>query len=134
MPRLFYIALGAAAGVVAVRRAARAAEALTPTSIAGSLVQSVREFAADVREAMAEREEEIRTALGLDDLDGPDGAAPALAGGTDARHGGMTPDGTAHRGTARDAGPVAGLADGVSDDDDFDPERTMRLVPGARLP
>jgi len=122
MPRLFYIALGAAAGVVAVRQAARAAEALTPTSIAGSLVQSIREFAADVREAMVEREEEIRAALGLDDTEGADGPSgdvpPALAGGTDL-----------HRGAGSAAGPISG-----SSADDFDPERTMRLVPGARLP
>lgn len=67
MPRLFYVALGAAAGVVAVRQAARAVQALTPQSMAGALVQSVQEFIADVRENMAVREEEIRAALGLDD-------------------------------------------------------------------
>jgi hypothetical protein len=67
MPRLFYVALGAAAGVVAVRQAARAVQALSPQSVAGSFVQSVQEFVADVRENMAEREEEIRAALGLDD-------------------------------------------------------------------
>lgn len=74
MPRLFYVALGAAAGVVAVRQAARAVQALTPQSMAGALVQSVQEFIADVRENMALREEEIRAALGLeeDDADAAD--------------------------------------------------------------
>lgn len=67
MPRLFYISLGAAAGVVAVRRVARLASSLTPESMAGSLVQSVQDFVADVREGMAEREDELRGALGLDD-------------------------------------------------------------------
>jgi hypothetical protein len=74
MPRLFYISLGAAAGVVAVRRVARLASSLTPESVAGSLVASVKEFTADVREGMAEREAELREALGImadDDGDDP---------------------------------------------------------------
>jgi hypothetical protein len=70
---MFYIAFGAAAGVLVVRQVSRAAANLSPQSMAGSLVQSVQEFVADVREGMAEREEEIRDALGLDDddVDGP---------------------------------------------------------------
>lgn len=66
VPRLFYVSLGAAAGVVAVRRAARLASSLSPETMAGSLVQSVQDFVADVREGMAEREEELRDALGID--------------------------------------------------------------------
>ncbi|MGF7235554.1 MAG: DUF6167 family protein [Frankia sp.] len=69
---MFYISLGAAAGVVAVRRAARLASALTPESVAGSLVASVKEFTADVREGMAEREAELRGALGIIDGDDDD--------------------------------------------------------------
>jgi hypothetical protein len=124
MSRIFYLAFGAAAGVVVVRQAAKAAAALTPSSLAGSFVQSVQEFFADVREAAAEREEEIRDALGLDrdpddDLPGSPGAA-----GTGPQAGG--------------AGPAAGAQAGhvpprYSDDLD-DVERTMRLVPGARRP
>ncbi|MCM3885865.1 hypothetical protein [Frankia sp. R82] len=76
MSRIFYLTFGAAAGVVVVRRAAKAAAALTPTSLAGSLVQSLQEFLADVREAAAEREEEIRGALGLDRDPDDDPAAP----------------------------------------------------------
>jgi hypothetical protein len=76
MPRLFYIAFGAGLGVVVVRRVARAASALSPQSVGGSLVQSVQEFLADVREGMAEREEEIRTALGLDGVEDPAPAVP----------------------------------------------------------
>ncbi|MCK9878431.1 hypothetical protein MXD61_15535 [Frankia sp. AgPm24] len=76
MSRVFYLAFGAAAGVVVVRQAAKAAAALTPTSLAGSLVQSLQEFLADVREAAAEREEEIRGALGLDRDPDDDLAAP----------------------------------------------------------
>jgi hypothetical protein len=108
MSRIFYLAFGAAAGVVVVRQAAKAASALTPTSLAGSLVQSVQEFLADVREAAAEREEEIRVALGLDDDldDSPGVARPSIGSAA--------------------AGDAAGGADS------FDAERTMRLVPGAR--
>jgi hypothetical protein len=79
MARMFYVAFGAAAGVLVVRQAARAAAALSPQSMAGSLVQSVREFVTDAREAMAEREDEIRAALGLDEA-ADDGAATAVPG------------------------------------------------------
>ncbi len=82
MPRLFYIALGAAVGVVTVRRAARAVSTLTPQHLAGSLVESVQDFLADVREGMAEREDELRQALGLDDTGdahGADGGPPGAA-------------------------------------------------------
>ncbi|ABD12572.1 hypothetical protein ThrDRAFT_03800 [Frankia casuarinae] len=118
MSRIFYLAFGAAAGVVVVRQVAKAAASLTPTSLAGSLVQSVQEFLADVREAAAEREEEIRVALGLDgDPDEADrgdavGAAP--------------PRDTAAR--------VAGSGAPRYPADLDDAERTMRLVPGARRP
>lgn len=103
MSRMFYLAFGAAAGVVAVRQAAKAAATLTPASMAGSFVQSIREFLADVREAAAEREEEIRGALGLDadDADEPRVGEPAPA------------------------------EPGYPGDLDAS-ERTMRLVPGAR--
>jgi hypothetical protein len=79
MPRVFYISLGAAAGVLAVRRLTRAAQSLSPQSLAGSFVQSVEDFAADVREAMAEREDELRDALGLNDRPLPDAAGPGSA-------------------------------------------------------
>lgn len=71
--RLFYVAFGAAAGVLAVRRATQAAQRFTPAGVQrsasgafGGLSESVREFAAELRVAMAEREEELRTTLGLD--------------------------------------------------------------------
>jgi len=76
MPRrLFYITFGAVAGVLAVRQAAKAVSALAPGSVAGSLVASVQEFVADVREFMAEREDEIREALGLYEEDSTDPTA-----------------------------------------------------------
>ncbi|MCK9897462.1 hypothetical protein [Frankia sp. AgB32] len=111
MSRMFYLAFGAAAGVVVVRQAAKAAATLTPTSLAGSFVQSVREFLADVREAAAEREEEIRGALGLDDA--PRDEPPGVSG------------------PASGSERVAVAPGGYPGDLD-DSERTMRLVPGAR--
>lgn len=71
--RLFYVALGATAGVLIVRKLTQAAQKVTPAgvqqSIAGSLAgltDAIREFTAEVRDAMAEREVELRDALGLD--------------------------------------------------------------------
>jgi hypothetical protein len=66
------IGFGAAAGVIAARKIRRAQDALTPTSVAGALAgavsnlgDAVREFAADVREGMIERETELSEALGF---------------------------------------------------------------------
>jgi hypothetical protein len=69
MARLFWIALGAAAGVYAVRKVGKAAEAYTPAGVAHGLsdfADGLRELADAVREGMAEREEELRLALGID--------------------------------------------------------------------
>jgi hypothetical protein len=66
------VGFGAAAGVLAARKIRRAQDALTPTSVAGALAgavsnlgDAVREFAADVREGMIERETELSEALGF---------------------------------------------------------------------
>lgn len=79
MKRAFWIALGAAAGVLVARRLSRAARELTPESVGGRLIEAtaglgdaVRDFADAVREAAAQREEELREALGIDDA-GPNG-------------------------------------------------------------
>jgi hypothetical protein len=67
--RLFWIALGATAGVALVRKVTRAAEAYTPEGLgrsAASLAGGLRDLAAAVREGMAEREQELRVALGVD--------------------------------------------------------------------
>ena len=73
MRRLFWLALGATAGVLIVRKLSRAAEKLTPQGIVQSftdglneLAVAVREFTADVREAMTDREAALREAAGLD--------------------------------------------------------------------
>lgn len=67
MRRLFWIALGASAGILVARQARKTAASLTPGAMAGSLSVAIREFGADLREAMAERETELRRDLGLDD-------------------------------------------------------------------
>jgi hypothetical protein len=56
-----------------VRKLSNAAQKLTPGGMAGGvagalreLADSLRDFSTDVREAMAEREAELRTGTGLD--------------------------------------------------------------------
>lgn len=65
--RLFWVLLGAALGVYAVRR-------LGALASGGALGERAREFGDVVREGMAEREAELRVALGVDDPDDPTGA------------------------------------------------------------
>ena len=73
MRRLFWLALGATAGVLIVRKLSKAAEKLTPQGIAqnfaaglNELAYALRDFAADVREAMTAQETALRQAAGLD--------------------------------------------------------------------
>lgn len=69
MSKLFWLGLGAAAGVLAVRKATKTLQAYTPHGVVGSLGElgeAVREFAAAVREGMDAREGELRIALGVD--------------------------------------------------------------------
>ncbi len=73
MSRLFWLALGATVGVLAVRKASRAAAQLTPGGIMGNIADgirdlgaAVREFTAEVRAGMSEREAELRDGVGLD--------------------------------------------------------------------
>ena len=77
MRRLFWVGLGAAVGVLVVRRLGRAAHAFTPAGISRSLAESVRElgdavhyFADQVRQGMSEREAQLSRDLGIT----PDGA------------------------------------------------------------
>jgi hypothetical protein len=69
--RLFYIALGATAGVLIVRKLTQTAERMAPSKAIpgalGNLGDAIRQFGAEVREGMAERELELREGLGLDD-------------------------------------------------------------------
>jgi hypothetical protein len=64
--RVFYIAFGATVGILVVRRLSAAAESMQPDNVARRMVLAMQSFAADVRAGMSEREEELRTALGVD--------------------------------------------------------------------
>jgi chromosome condensin MukBEF MukE localization factor len=71
--RLFWLSLGITVGVLAMRKLSRAAEKLTPKGMAtglgaglAELADALRDFGADVRAAMSEREAELRESTGLD--------------------------------------------------------------------
>ena len=73
MRRLFWLAMGVTIGVLVVRKLSAAAERLTPQSVAGQIVDGLRDladaigdFGADIRAAAAEREQELRAGTGLD--------------------------------------------------------------------
>ena len=73
MKRLFWLGMGAAAGIYLARKVAQTAEAFTPQGIATSLAESlailgdaVRDFADDVRAGAAEREALLVDALGIE--------------------------------------------------------------------
>ncbi len=85
MRRLLWLGLGVAVGAIVVRQVSRALQAYSPTGLAGSArntaagaLGSVRDFVADVREGMAEREAEIHAAfadgVSVQDWDDEDGA------------------------------------------------------------
>jgi hypothetical protein len=68
--RVFYVALGATVGILVVRKVQKTAKSYTPAGLgdrASGLGSSLRYFADEVRAGMAEREIELRDALGLDD-------------------------------------------------------------------
>jgi hypothetical protein len=67
--RLFWVSLGATAGVLVVRKINKVAQAYTPQGVGrslGTLADALRDMADAVREGMAEREQELRLALGVD--------------------------------------------------------------------
>jgi hypothetical protein len=68
--RLFWLTVGATAGVAAVRKITKTAHAFTPAGLAsrtGGLGEAFQAFADQVKIGMVEREAELRDALGLDD-------------------------------------------------------------------
>ena len=70
MRRLFWLGVGVAVGVVVARQVTRTMRAYSPAGVAGQarnsaagLIGTVRDFVADVRDGMAEREEQIHSAF-----------------------------------------------------------------------
>jgi hypothetical protein len=81
MRRLFWLAMGITIGALVVRKLSQMAQKLTPSGMASGLAggltdlaDAIRDFAADVRDAMHERETELREATGLDGSAGPETA------------------------------------------------------------
>ena len=80
MSRVLWIAVGAGAGVYAMTRARRVAEALTPDGLADRLAGlslGAHLFTEEVRAGMAEKEKDLRGRLALP----LHGATPQLPGG-----------------------------------------------------
>jgi hypothetical protein len=73
--RLFWVAVGATTGVLVVRRLNKVTRRLTPAAgedgISTRVSQAVRDFADDVKAGMAERDLELRHALGISADGGP---------------------------------------------------------------
>src|SRR5262245_6463383 len=78
--RVLWLGVGVAVGVVVARKLTNAVQAYSPAGLAGSArnsaagaFESVRDFIADVRAGMAEREEQIGEAfargVSLEDMD-----------------------------------------------------------------
>ena len=70
MRRLLWLGVGLAVGALVVRKLSRTAQAYTPGGIAsslsesaGSAVETFRSFVQDVRDGMAEREQQIHEAF-----------------------------------------------------------------------
>jgi hypothetical protein len=75
MKRLLWLGVGLAVGAIVVRKLTQKANEFTPSGIAtslsesaGGLVESLRSFVDDVREGMAEREQEIQEAFAAGEL------------------------------------------------------------------
>jgi hypothetical protein len=75
MKRLLWLGVGLAVGAIVVRKVTRKANEFTPSGIAtslsqsaGGLVESLRSFVEDIRDGMAERENEIHEAFAAGEL------------------------------------------------------------------
>src|ERR1044071_5102487 len=75
MKRLLWLGVGLAVGALVVRKVTRKANEFTPSGIAtslsesaGGLVESLRSFVENVRDGMAEREQQIHQAFAAGEL------------------------------------------------------------------
>ena len=69
MKRILWFIIGTAVGVYAVTRLKKRAQVLAPEGLqesAAKVAAAIRHFGDEVREGMAERETELRDALGID--------------------------------------------------------------------
>lgn len=69
MKRILWFIIGTAVGVYAVTRLKKRAQSLAPDSLQASaekMAAAIRHFGDEVRAGMAERETELRDALGID--------------------------------------------------------------------
>ena len=69
MKRILWLIVGIAVGVYAVTRLKKRAQSLAPDSLqqsAEKVASAIRHFGDEVRAGMAERETELRDALGID--------------------------------------------------------------------
>ncbi|WBQ08028.1 DUF6167 family protein [Kribbella sp. CA-293567] len=69
MKRILWLIIGVAVGVYAVTRLKKRAQQLAPDSLqqsAEKVASAIRHFGDEVRAGMAERETELRDALGID--------------------------------------------------------------------
>ena len=69
MKRILWFIIGTAVGVYAVTRLKKRAQLLAPDSLQASaekVAAAIRHFGDEVRAGMAERETELRDALGID--------------------------------------------------------------------
>jgi hypothetical protein len=76
--RMFWLTAGVTIGVVAVRKVAQARSTLGPEGLnraVGHLGDSIGEFADALRSSMAERENDLRTALGVQVPEAPEQAS-----------------------------------------------------------
>lgn len=91
MKRLLWLGVGLAVGTIVVRAASKRARAFTPQGLAasarnsvGGMAESFRSFVEDVRDGMAEREEQIHAAFAEGVALGPhDAVVDPGAGGDD---------------------------------------------------
>ncbi len=88
--RIFWVALGATVGVLAVRKTSKALRKFTPSGLAegasalpGQVGGAFQQFADDVRNAAAEREFELYKVLGVDVKEPRDTKPRAVEGSID---------------------------------------------------